>query len=640
MNVESEPVTVHARLFVSLLASVSLLGCAKGCRGERPYTPYTVEADEPLALPAHAEEGEAPPAPSAALPVVDGARGVARKAPSEEMTSWSLDGLELVAPVGEKFIVGLAADLDADGRKDAVAWVSPRSNGDAPGSAGARGERLGRLVFYRGDAEGQLAPPQQVAELAGLFPAGCDAEVALEQVGRTTVLVKADARCQEAPSAGDTSRWMAIVSPLEEPALRQTLSFRELPEGERLSVTVDASDRDGDGRDDLSLRFVLEGAPPLFEAGPSMTAELRWFERTAGLSRAADEPEASLRPQATRQMVRAQRKKEAGDIAASTRQLMRLYTALCEEGGMPLVSFETGPLRCGTSRAVEDAVLAQIRAQSTLGEPISALAAWKRFSQWPTAHTSGRRKEAERIVRKLIPASVAGPSRVLGVRPVASSPPSRSPLSFDSEGNLLVLTNHGVVKATPHGEEWFSEETEPWPLAITSPHGHYRWASTLDACDGLSYRARFLGGEEQGFGVNELVLPILPPLNQKERCSRQAKVVPISSSGNRLEAMIADELWLIEDSGEKLVAKPLADASLSHHPGKPGEAKSPDGGAIAIGTAEGVLIRAESKWRLWRIEAGGDGPLEACAVANGAEAVACLRGGKVVIASAPTVGGK
>lgn len=591
---------------------------------ERPYTPYVVDADEALFAKdaTVAEKPEGVVSASESLENDAGAsRGVAR-VPSQPLAPrWTLEGLELVAPEGEGFVTALAADLDRDEDRDAVAWVA---SADTPGA--------GRLLFFAGDAEGRLGAPRQVAELSNLFPEGCSAEVALEQVGTVTVAVQASAaRCPEPPPSGAISRWVAVVSPAEEPALRQVITVREPPRGERLVLSVDAEDRDDDGRDDLAVKVALEGGPEHFEPGARATAELRWFDRQAGLSRDADEPEASLRPQATRQMVRAERKGEAANVASSTRQLMRLYAALCEEAGAPLVDFATGPLRCGTSRALEDAVLAQVRAASTLGDPLRALAAIERFSQWPTAHTKARRREAERILRKLVTV-VEAEARTLEAVPLRLPGPSFSPLAFDEAGVLLVMTPNGVTRATIHGEEWPSEEDEPWPLAVMSADGRYRWAGSFDPCDQLAYRLRFVSVEGE---PHEVRLPLLTPAHGPKRCAGEAETHLLGARSGNVEAIVAGEPWLLKVGAAGVDVKPLASSALGGITAGRGSAKSPDGRYLALGSRRGVLVRDASKWTLWQLEGSDDDALEACTVSNDAQAAACVRKGRVILAHRP-----
>ena len=597
-------------------------GCARGCVEDRPYTPYAVEGDETLfAKRAEAaNEGDgATAADGEARADEVGRRGVARVPPEAMASRWVLDELELVAPENHGFVVGLAADLDGDGDRDAVAWVAP-----------VEAQGTGKLLLYAGDAENRVGAPRPLAELPKLFPEGCTAEVALDQVGSGAVVVRADARCPQAPEPGASTRWMAVVSPAEEPALRQVVTVREPPRGERLHVTLDAGDRDGDGRDDLAVKVTLEGSPEQFEPGASATAELRWFDRPAGLSRDTDEPEASLRPQATRLMVRAERKNEAAAVMANARQLMRLYAALCEETGGALVDFATGPLRCGTSRALEDAVVAQVRAAVTLGDPLRALAAIERFSQWPTAHTKARRREADRILRKLVTIAEPDSSRVLQAEPLRLPGPSLSPLAFDEAGVLLVLTPNGVTRATVHGEEWPSEEDEPWPLAVMNASNRYRWASSFNPCDGLAYRLGFTGIEGD---AHEITLPLLAPAHGAQRCAGHVPSHPLGVRSGSVEAVIAGEPWLLTMGEGTFAVKPLASSVLGGFPAGRGSAKSPDGRYWAVGTHRGVLVRDATKWTLWQLEGESDAPLEACTVSNGRRSVACIRDGRVVVAS-------
>src|SRR5262249_62283230 len=117
---------------------------------------------------------------------------------------------------------------------------------------------------------------------------------------------------------------------------------------------------DGARRDDLLVRVSIEGAPPPFEAGSRASADLRWLDRPTGLSRDADEPEASLERAATVELGRASKKGEAASVPAAVRKLTRLYAWLCSDFGEALVSASSGGIRCGLSRALEDAGVAAL----------------------------------------------------------------------------------------------------------------------------------------------------------------------------------------------------------------------------------------------------------------------------------------
>ena len=121
------------------------------------------------------------------------------------------------------------------------------------------------------------------------------------------------------PAPSKKLRWVAVATPIGEPALREELFLGDPPEGERLELTLDSSDLDGDRRDDLVVHVALEGAPRPFEAGARTVADLRWLDRPTGLSRDAEEPEASLRRAASALATRATKKGDAAGVPAGAR---------------------------------------------------------------------------------------------------------------------------------------------------------------------------------------------------------------------------------------------------------------------------------------------------------------------------------
>lgn len=595
-------------------------GCTNGCGHDRPYTPYAVDAGEHL----FASDAAADAGPTAIQMPADAAvdaapgRALAERPPTAATTRWTVAGLDLAAPDGERFVLALAADLDGDRQKDAAAWVV----GADPAA--------GRLLFYKGDASGKVAEPKQLAALAtGTMPAGCVAEPLLEHIGASTVAVTATAACVARPAPGTPSRWVAVASPAVDPPLRQQIEVGEPPPGEQLATSLDASDRDGDLRDDLVVRFTLEGGAPPFEPGPKVSAELRWFDRSAGLSRDADEPEASLRAAAAWQMTRAQRKKEAPSVPLATRQIVRLYEALCSDAGSPLVTLATGPLRCGASHALEDAIVAEVRAAATLGDPVRAVAAEERFAWFPSTTNASRRKDVERAIAKVAPAATAGGTRLLASvpEPPRLAGPSWSPLAFADDGALLVRTANGVVHATLAGQETTADGVEAWPLAVTSPDGAARWTDAFDPCDRLALRLRI----DAGGTSHEPALPMLPPAPGRCPTRGSVEAVPLAWTGTRLEALVAGRPLAL--SSDLATVQPL-DALVGAAAPR-GSARSPDGSAIAIGTRFGALVGKGGKWRLWKPDGGSGAPLEGCTAANGGAAAACLRGGRVVVMTAP-----
>jgi hypothetical protein len=560
--------------------------------------------------------------------------------------AFRLEGIQVDPLPGEAFVLVLTADLDDDGARDAVAWTASTDL------------LAGRLLFYKGGAAG--APPAAPRQLAALPPgaigqAGCAPEPALEQVGPHTAAVSLHAACNPAPPPTRKTRWVAVAAPQREPALREEILFSDPPAGERLGLELDASDVDGDQRDDLVARVSIEGTPPPFEPGPRQSADLRWLDRPTGLSRDPQEPEASLRREAATLLGRASKKNDAASIAAGVRQIGRLYAWLCSDSGEALVSVSSGGIRCGQSRALEDASAAAVRAALTLGDMPRALAAYERIGWRPTTNTKARRTELEKAILKAAPARVPGATRVFATAPDLdpNGAPGWGPLTFTPGGDLLVRTKNGLAMVNVQsGSEGVAQGIPTWPSAVTSVEGSTRWLGLYDGCDGTSLRIRFGGPNDPAFvvapqgapspGARDLAVPVPPPI--PSRCVPGAPAVkfdavPVAWGSAGLEAWMAGEPVAV--SPDLSTAKPLGELGSLGQPVHAGSPRSPDGRSIVIGTKLGALVRAGKGWQLWRpadLEgAYAYADLRGCAVANEARAVACVRDGRLVgmLAAAP-----
>jgi len=551
---------------------------------------------------------------------------------------------QISPPAGEAFVLAFAADLDGDGARDAVAWVSSID------------PLAGRLLYYKGGASG--APPAAPRQLAVLPPGaigqpGCAPEPALEQIGPHTAAVSVHAACNPTPPTTRKVRWVAVATPSRDPVLRQELLLADPPVGERLGLELDASDIDGDQRDDLVARVSIEGAPPPLEAGPRAIAALRWLDRPTGLSRDPDEPEASLRNVAVAELARATKKSEAPSIPASVRQIGRLYVWLCSDGGEPLVSVSSGGIRCGQSRALEDAGAASVRAALALGDLPRALGAYEQIGWRPATTTKQRRLELEKAIVKAAPTRVPAVTRVFATLPdVDPSPaPGWGPLTFTPGGDLLVRTKNGLAMVNVQtGAEALVQGIPTWPSAVTNLDGSMRWLGLYDPCDGTTLRIRIGGGGDTTFvvappgapaaGARDLPVPVSPPI--PSRCSAGAPAVrldavPVAWAAQGLEAWMAKEPVVV--SADLTQAKPLTDVASLGQPVHAGSPRSPDGRSIAAGTKLGVLVRAGKSWQLWRpadLEgAYAYADLRSCTVANDARAVACIRDGHLIGMLAP-----
>jgi hypothetical protein len=559
----------------------------------------------------------------------------------EPEAGFRLDGAPVAAPAGETLALAFPADLDGDGNRDAVAW----SFGSDP--------LAGHLLFYKGTGPGK--PPAAPVELAALTVGvigapGCAGDPALEQIGPHTAAVSVRANCvppaAQALPPSRTARWVAIGSPFTSPPLRLELLLRDPPPGERLGLELDASDSDGDGRDDLMARVSIEGAPPPFETGPHASADLRWLDRPTGLSREPEEPEASLRRAATALLARASKKADAPLVPAEVRQLTRLYAWLCSDAGGPLVNPSSGGIRCGPSRALEDAGAAEVKAELARGDVLRAMSAYEQMTWRPATSTAKVRSDLEKALIKTAPLRAPSVTRVFHTVPDldSSGAPAWGPLTFTPTGVLLVRTVGGLFTVdVQSGSEGGAQGIPSWPGAVVNPDGTVRWLGLFDPCDGTWLHARFGPAAAQPFvvpppgdppaGMRDLLVPVTPPV--PSRCTPGAPAlriaaVPVDWGAAGLEAWAAGEPLVV--SSDLAQAQPLS--SWLQEPAHAGSPRSPDTRAMVFGTKLGALVRTAQGFQLWRpadLEgAYAYADLRACTIADGARAVACVRDGRLI----------
>jgi hypothetical protein len=614
-------------------------GCGKGCGRERPYTPYRIDsAATTVASPTMVDGGFGAPQ-SLGGEAGSFAHVVGQRVEPE--AGFRLDGTAIAAPAGETLALAFAADLDSDGSRDAVVW-----------SFGADA-LAGHLLFFKGTGPGK--PPAAAIELAvltaGVMGApGCAGDAALEQIGPHTAAVSVRANCVP-PSASPlpasrTARWVAVASPLTNPPLRLELLLRDPPQGEHLGLELDASDSDADGRDDLMARISIEGAPPPFETGPRQSADLRWLDRPTGLSREPDEPEASLRRAATALLASASKKADAALVPAGVRQLTRLYAWLCSDSGSPMINASSGGIRCGVSRALEDAGASEVRAELARGDVQRAMSAFEQMGWRPATSTAKLRSDLEKALLKAAPVRAPSVTRVFHTVPDldTSGAPAWGPLTFTPTGVLLVRTAGGLFTVDVQtGSEGGAQGIPSWPGAVVGPDGTVRWLGLYDPCDGTWLRARFGPSSSPPFvvpppgepppGMRDLPVPVPPPV--PSRCTPGAPplrlgAVPVDWGGAGLEAWVAGEPVLV--SPDLAQAQPLS--GWLQEPAHAGSPRSPDSRAMVFGTKLGALVRTPQGFQLWRpadLEgAYAYADLRACTIADGARAVACVRDGRLI----------
>ena len=605
-----------------LLPALAAAGC-HGCHDDHPYVPYAIgsSAHEP------GDAGlEAAPAGSAALPVVDAgsafAGEVATVAPPG-LSRWPVGGLVLESPPGLVFVSAIVRDFDGDGASDAFAVARPMEGSDP-----------GVLVFYRGAPHAEPSDAGMAVQTtfspAIELPheAACTAVDRLVAVGRRSVLVELGTQCPpRVTSAPD--RWLAVVSGGATPRIRLAATIVDPAGAPSLAVDGDASDRDGDGLEDVALRVTLEGGSAPLEPGPRVLATLAWLDRPAGLSRDSGPTESSFATLAAQAAVRAKAAKDASTVPGLVAQTRALWRALCVDGGSPrLVGVTgTGAITCGSTRALEEAGLAEVRAYVTQGDALRAALALDRAEKAPASRTPARATEARGWIEQVAPLVAARAVRAVSAVPQSGKghEPAWGALAFEPSGKLLVRTRAGVVRVDPDaGDEASADDVTAWPAGVTSADAALRWIETYDACDGVALHATFAGGDD----MRDVALPVAPSLG--DRCSGSrgapARALAVAWGPGGLEAIV---------EGQPLLVAPEASRAslLAVFPDSPvarGSPRSPDGKVLVVSTSVGLLVRSAARARLLRATEldGTWAEQHDCTVSNDATHVACVRAGK------------
>lgn len=605
------PLPKLALLAPALLAV--LAGCGRSCKDDHPYVPYSVGNVPDAALP-DADEVEA----AAPEPPRGGVEPALTAPPNT--TTWKLEGIELVAPSGRELLAALVRDFDGDGKNDALAIVRA-----LPGEGAKADSATYEIVHYAGGASSPSA--RTVATAPPARAEGCAPVVRLERVGPRSAFAELGASCPR----GAASRTLYVVRLSKEPAVAFDAVLTDPPAAPKLSVEADGADRDHDGIDDIALRVAIEGGGPPFEPGPKLSAKLAFFDRPAGASRDPDEPDASLRAIAGQAAARAKGKDRAS-VPVLVQQMRALYRAMCDEGGAPRLAqlHGGGAVSCGASRPLEDAGLAEVRALALGGDAVRAFAAAAVAQLAPATKTAAKATELESLLAQVAPVVQASRARTLGS--VVDAPrgrhPEWGPVAFDG-AQVLVRGGGKVVRVDP--ETGIEEPTEmlPWPTQVLSPDGRSRWLEAYHACEGVALRSTFA---PTGDGdLRDVLLPIAPRLGARCAGARgeAASTLPIAWGDGGLEAIVAGQPLLVKpEAGQaSALASPLEQAPPLGSP------RSPQGRALAVPTSRGVLVVRDRAALYKAAELEPYAELRGCTVSDDASRVACVRRGRVVVAT-------
>lgn len=538
-------------------------------------------------------------------------------------TAWDVGGVKLET-VGSEIVLALIADFDGDGQKDALAVVRPTAANRKPGSL------TGELAFFHGSdgMAGSIAagPP------LGVQPS-CVPTARLEKIGPKSAFAEIGSSC---PNGAGSRAIYVVRLAAPAPSIAFDAVVTDPRDAPKLRLDVDATDRDKDGLDDVALRIGLEGAEPGARTG-NLSAKLAFFDRPAGPSRDSEEPEASLRAIASQVTAKAAKAKDAASVLPMVQQMRALYRAMCAEGGAPRVTKIHGgsAVPCGSSKALEDANVAEVRALALQGDALRAFAAAAVAQSSPATKTAAKTTELTKLLGEVAPVVLANSARTLDV-PVDAAHDDRpewGPLAFEFTGKLIVRHGKDVVRLDPETGEGQPAEMI-WRDEVISPDGKMRWIEAYSGCEGAPFRASFAPTGEGD--MSDVVLPIPPRLGKT--CSGRGErvaTVPIAWGPRGLEAIVAGQPVLIKNDPAE--ATPLGAFTDEIPP--PGSPRSHSTKAIALATGSGVLVRGRGGVDRWSMihapELEPYADLRQCTVSDDASRLACVRRGKVVVAVIP-----
>jgi hypothetical protein len=591
--------------------SWALSGC-EGCGSSKPYTPFGVASSLPRVEPPALSASEFATASVAAAPTGFAIRKAELVPDTPEL--WQGSDLNLSAPAGRRFAQVLATDFDGDQKPEALAWLVP-----APKQKNAT---PGELWYFPNGA-----PARSIAVLPGFVPSSADCTLTstLTQTGSHSATLDVTASCNTELIARAPSRALLVVSPSVPKPLLLTLRAAGAAADETLNFSIDSSDQDHDGRDDVRLTVSLGN----LGASESAAADLVLLDRAAGASRSASEPGASLMRLAGKIALQA-RGKRGGTAGERVATSVRLLSSLCAESGVPRLFDEDGvPFRCaGLGPVLDSLMMSDAVASLAVGDLLGAFAVLRRDGWYFGKLSSAQRKNLERELLRAVGKFEAGPPFVARAQPLAPGLPHYSPLWFESDAALLIQGAAGVTRLSGDrsAEVALSADGGPpsWPLELGSTNGQHVLGA-VHACD----RSELLINE------SDATHPLLPPLTTRLLAARPAScaghstgpnvaITPLSFDDNGLDALVAGARVAVAPPGKKPAA------------GLPqlGTPRSPDGRWLVTPSALGLLLIGERKelWQTDKLTEHADAlRFTDCVVAYDARAVACIDAGRVIV---------
>lgn len=509
----------------------------------------------------------------------------------------------------------LRADWNEDDRIDGLALMRT-----------AQGDTRAAGAVYLYDGAGDA---RKLLDLPGWIPSSqdCAWDTRLLRVGKHAATVDVRVHCNSAIPPRTATRFLAVVAPNRSEPLMIDWRLADPAPNENYRANVSLADRDGDNTDDVTLNLEMG----LVSGKDAVFAEFTWLDRAAGVSREPGHFAASLVPTLNALEKKAASRSGALEAFSGAGMVWRMLNSSCAESATArLFAADGAPLACeniGTIVARLTAV--EVRAALSQNDVLRAAFALARSQR--SFGTVMPAAEYSRIIKSIRKASTSRDTLVAtstDVRPLASrANPHYSPLQFQSDGTLLVMTGRGVqrIQADGHEAPQSDDAAVPsgWPLTVSAGDGRI-WESLVPSCDRseITLLSRGPQGNPLGPEITNLLAP-RPGL-----CGAEAAL------NWHLSPIRFDEgkppLALLE--GACLGGDALDSCLKPSQLGKPqpGSPVSPDGHWMVAVTAAGVFVIGGTKPELWEGAAlGNPAALSDCVVANGGGQIACVKAARL-----------
>lgn len=560
-------------------------------------------------------------------------------------TTFALDGVSVHAPPGERFTRYVAMDIDGDGDRDAVV---ARTRAQGPTVSLLRREPAG---FTDVPIAGNVSPSDprcRDVDLHSTSPRSVVVSFTCDP-GQGTETVNSVSDGSAPPSV---VREHLVIRLVPEPAV--TLDVAQLfptPRNTVLDTTVDAVDRDGDGRDDVVV--TLMARRPNERSDLAVRASVVLMDRPGGYARDTSEPEGSFVRLAS--MARAWVRRRPMDVLAMVDRVVRLRRALCLESGAARVRIghQVG-VPCAGSSGLSSIAETLARAYVTLGEYPSAWALTRPDSASELGVVSSERWFAE--LRRATPqepgiVARAGPfiaqalEASLQVRASALVlAPAVAPTTVLLRGPVTARIDLATLTATP------GEPGSLLDVLTRAPDGSLALQGFYQTCDGIvvalcpAHALECTSVPPQPGtlppGAITVRLTDLPSADHAARClQNDGAVEPVLRSVDVRALGFGREGLLVLYQGRLFrvvpgagLATPLGVGAPLGGPFPAGSSVSESGEYAVVASTEGLFVRDPAgRWRLWSAPAlvGRYRQLTDLTIANDGRTVVGLLGGQL-----------